>query len=222
MNAQQRPEPEAPRMLDAPAVLRRAPSQGSITRRRLAVVASKWLLPLAALLLLAVVAMWPELDRMMQAGRASMRRLLAVEGTAGRMLDPRYRGMDARGRPYTITADTATQAGAERVNLVNPKADATLQNGTWLLVQSHDGVFLQHSGLLDLSHDVVLYREDGTTLTSAAASVDLKQGAASSDQPTHAEGPFGTLDAPGFTLVDKGAVVQFPGPAHLLLNGAGR
>ena len=36
----------------------------------------------------------------------------------------------------------------------------------------------------------------------------------------HAEGPFGVLDAQGFTIVDKGTAVQFVGPAHVVLNGA--
>ena len=108
------------------------------------------------------------------------------------------------------------------MNLQVPKADVTLQNGTWLMVQARDGVYMQHAGQLDLSHDVILYREDGTTMTSDTADVDLKQGAAASSSQTHAEGPFGTLDAPGFSLVDKGAVVQFPGPAHMVLNGARR
>ena len=38
-------------------------------------------------------------------------------------------------------------------------------------------------------------------------------------EPTHAEGPFGSLDAQGFTLTDKGAAIEFTGPAHLVLNG---
>ncbi len=201
---------------------RRTPSQGAITRRRLAVRSSKLLLPLGALVLLASVALWPELNRMLQAGRNTLHALLAVEGTAGRMLDPRYRGVDARGRPYMVTADTALQDGPERVNLKAPKADVTLQNGTWLMVRSRDGVYMQHAGQLDLSHDVWLYRGDGTTMTSETADIDLKQGAAASNTQTHAEGPFGTLDAPGFALVDKGAVVQFPGPARMVLNGGGR
>ena len=33
------------------------------------------------------------------------------------------------------------------------------------MVQSKHGVFLQHSNQLDLSQDVVLYRDDGTTMT---------------------------------------------------------
>jgi len=30
--------------------------------------------------------------------------------------------------------------------------------------------------------------------------------------------PFGVLDAQGFTLTDKGAAIQFHGPARLVLN----
>ena len=51
---------------------------------------------------------------------------------------------------------------------------------------------------------MVLYRDDGTTLYTQSTSMDLKTGAAAGSQPVHAEGPFGTLDAQGFALVDKG------------------
>ncbi len=88
------------------------------------------------------------------------------------------------------------------------------------MLQAKDGVYLQHTSQLDLSHNVTLYRDDGTTLTTNSASIDLKNGAAAGAEPTHAEGPFGTLDAQGFTITDKGAAVQFAGPAHLVLNGA--
>jgi len=57
-------------------------------------------------------------------------------------------------------------------------------------------------------------------MNSATATINLKQGAATSADYTHAEGPFGTLDAEGFTMMDRGGVVQFHGPARLVLNGA--
>jgi lipopolysaccharide export system protein LptC len=78
---------------------------------------------------------------------------------------------------------------------------------------------MQHADQLDLSQDVMLYRQDGTILTSDTATLDMKRGAATSADFTHAEGPFGTLDAQGFTLVDKGGIIQFHGPAKLVLNG---
>ncbi len=76
--------------------------------------------------------------------------------------------------------------------------------------------------MLDLSKDVVLYRDDGTVMRTHTAAVDIKQGAASSNDKTHAEGPFGVLDAQGFMLTDKGAAIQFQGPARLILNGGGK
>ena len=199
--------------------VRKLPSPGGLARRRLLIRLIKWLLPTAALLLLASVVLWPEIGRMRDTTRLALSRAGATLG-ATTMTEARYRGVDDHGRPYTVTAATAQQDGPERVNLTFPKGDITLTNGTWLLLQSKQGVFLQHSNQLDLSHDVILYRDDGTTMTTASAAIDLKNGAAASGEPTHAEGPFGTLDAQGFTLTDKGAAIQFTGLSHLVLNGS--
>ena len=57
-------------------------------------------------------------------------------------------------------------------------------------------------------------------MTSSTATVDMRKGAVTSADYTHAEGPFGTLDAEGFTLLDKGGLMQFHGPAKLVLNGS--
>jgi lipopolysaccharide export system protein LptC len=98
----------------------------------------------------------------------------------------------------------------------------TLENGTWLNVTSKQGVYMRKDQQLDLSHDVVMYRDDGTTMTTAAATVAVKDGAASSNMPTHVEGPFGTLDATGFTTQEKGAMIQFWGPVRVELNGVSK
>ncbi len=198
--------------------MRRPPTPGNLARRRLVITLTKWLLPVGALLLLATIALWPEIDRMGDSARIAFKRVTNEIGGAT-VTNARYRGVDQQGRPYTLTAVTAQQDGVDRVNLTTPKGDITLANGTWLMVQSKLGVYLQHSQQLDLSREVTLYRDDGTTLVTASASVDMKNGAAASAEPTHAEGPFGTLDSQGFTLTDKGAAIQFNGPAHLVLNG---
>ena len=127
---------------------------------------------------------------------------------------------DARGRPYTMTATSAVQVSPQRIDMTAPKGDVVQENGSWLMVEAQRGVFVQHAGQLDLSGDVVLYRDDGLTLRTQSTAVDMKQGAAASNEQTHAEGAFGTLDAQGFALVDKGSVVQFTGPARLVLNAA--
>jgi len=202
----------------AAARIRQPPDAGGLARRRLVIHLAKWSLPACAMLLLATIALWPEIERMSDSARIAYQRASSEIGSA-HLTDARYRGVDEHGRPYTVTAATAQQVGPDRINLTTPKADITMADGTWLMVQSKRGVFLQHANQLDLSQDVTLYRDDGTTLTTNSASIDFRNGAAAGAESTHAEGPFGTLDAQGFTVTDKGAAIQFPGPAHLVLNG---
>ncbi len=202
------------------ALNRRAPNAARIARRSLLVTGTKWALPAAALVLLASIALWPEFARLRDQGRVAIRRVFNFEADGGKMRDARYRGVDERGRPYTLTADTAVQSGPLRIDLSEPKGDLLQEKGGWMLVQAHNGVFIQHAGQLDLSHDVQLYRDDGTVLRTESIAIDVKTSFAATNQRTHAEGPFGTLDAQGFTLVDKGAVIQFYGPAHLIVNQA--
>ena len=197
---------------------RQAPTAARMARRHALVTLTKWALPVAALALLSSIALWPELMRAKDQGRVAFRRAFSVEPDSARMKQPRYRSVDERGRPYTVTADWALQAGPQRIELTEPKGDLVPEGGGWLMVESRSGVFMQQQGMLDLSRDVVLYRDDGTVLRTETASVDVRQGVATSSDMTHAEGPFGVLDAQGFSLMDKGAVVQFQGPARLIMN----
>ena len=197
---------------------RNLPTPGRIARRRILITLTKWLLPLLASALLALVALWPELQRTTIHAKIGDGHLSGeVEG--GRMMDVRYNGVDEKGRPYTVTAESAKQVEPDRIALTMPKGDITLQNGTWLMVTARSGTYIQKLNQLDLQTDVTLYRDDGTMMKTGAASVDIKDGAAASSTPVHAEGPFGVLDAQGFTLMDKGETVEFAGPAHLILNG---
>jgi len=188
-------------------------------RRAARVRLFKFVLPVLALFLLTLVAMWPEIERSILRARAISAGIHFKSFANGIMVSPRFRGLDGRDQPYVLTADTAIRVSPERVNLIAPKGDLAMRGGDWLMVIAPYGVYQQRTDQLDLSGWVTLYRSDGTLLMTPSATVDVHQGVASSSEQTHVEGPFGTLDAQGFTLVDKGAVVQFQGPATLVLNG---
>jgi len=196
------------------------PAPRRIARRRFLITLTKWLLPMTAAALLASIALWPEIQDATLKARLTMSHVSGeVEG--GKLIDARYNGVDEKGRPYTVTAATARQIDPQRVALTTPKGDITLENGTWLMLTSKEGTYVQQLNQLDLVKDVTLYRDDGTTMHTESASVDLRAGAAAGSDPVHAEGPFGVLDAQGFTVMDKGTAIDFAGPAHLVLNGAG-
>ena len=213
--------PPRPRLrAEAPATTRerRVPTRADLQRRRLMVTATKYLLPVGALALLTTIAMWPEFDRARDEARLSFKQMAhAVSGAT--LSDARYRSVDERGRPYTITAVSADQISPERVDLSMPKGDLTLENGTWLMLQSRQGIYMQRAKQLDLSQDVTLYRDDGMTVRTETASIDLHDGAAAGADPVHVEGPIGTLDAAGFALMDKGDQIQF-GPGRAVMNAS--
>lgn len=198
--------------------VRPPPSRGAIARRRWAVGITKLLLPLLALGLLTLLAFWPEFSRDLDRTRLWLARG-AVVPENGLLTEGRYNGTDDHNQPYTLTAATARQIGPDRVDMTLPRADLSLQSGTWVMIQAARGVYVQKSGGLDLEGDVTLYRDDGMTVTTDTATIDVRAGVAVSNDRTHVEGPFGTLDAQGFTITDRGDVIRFYGPGRLHLNG---
>ncbi len=66
----------------------------------------------------------------------------------------------------------------------------------------------------------MLYRDDGTTLTPRPPRSTSSRAPPPAPRWCMSEGPFGTLDAQGFAITDRGAVIQFSGPGRLVLNSA--
>ncbi len=203
-----------------PTPYRRPPTAGGLARRRLLVAATKRLLPLVALALLGSVAMWPELSRIVD--HTVQRPADRLEAKTGQLVDATYHGADQRGRPYTLTASTAHEVVPGQVALVEPRGDIVMSAQSWLMVQGMKGMYLQHEDNLDLSDQVQLYRDDGMVMQTDSANVDFKNGAATGPDKVHVEGPFGTLDAQGFSLVDRGALILFHGPGRMVLNARSR
>ncbi len=79
--------------------------------RRRTVLWTKRLLPVVALLLLASVALWPEISADSISRGSLPQRRLSADVQAGKLLQVRYHGLDSRNRPYTVTADEARRSG---------------------------------------------------------------------------------------------------------------
>jgi lipopolysaccharide export system protein LptC len=195
-------------------------SSGSIIRRRVAVRLAKLLLPLGALTLLGAIALWPELDGAADRGRMAFRRATQATADAMRISGARFQGVDEQNRPYNLTANSAVQRDQTgMIDLAKPRADILLTNGAWMLLESQDGQYNRPESLLDLQGNVTLWHDNGTTLKTEAAHIDVHAGEAESDVATAAQGPFGTLTSEGFRLRERGQVVFFTGRSHVVLEG---
>lgn len=205
--------------LPPPSRERRPPSPGQLARRRLAVAVAKRVLPLAALGLLATIALWPEIESAGERGRIAFRQTTQVKPDALHVANPRYQGVDEENRPFTVTAATAVQTASEdMVELSLPRADLLLTDGGWIYLEAREGLYDKPQRRLDLAGAVTVHHDDGTQFTTARAAIDLGAGAAEGDQPVAAQGPFGTLNAEGFRLRDRGQVVLFTGRARVVLE----
>jgi lipopolysaccharide export system protein LptC len=180
----------------------------------------KILLPSVAALLMGIVVIWPQISGRDERFRVSFSALSAKEVDALTMLNARFFGTDDRNQPFSVTADSATEAskGALAVELEAPKADLMANDGTWLALGADSGVYSRPSNTLDLIGNVNLYHDKGYELHTSSARADLKLGTAAGDDPVKGQGPFGTLESQGFRLYDRGSRINFLGKAKLVLH----
>jgi len=179
---------------------------------------TKVVLPFLALALIGLVLAWPHLktDKSFSIGFSSAR--LAGETQPG-MDNARYVGTDQNRQPYSVTADLAriiSEAKGE-VDLDLPKADLTLDDGTWLVMTADTGRYQGEIATLELKGNVNLFHDTGYEITTQQLMVHLKTGMAEGDTVLTGHGPFGELKAEGIKLIDKGRVIYFTGPAQLIL-----
>ena len=179
-------------------------------------------LPSLAVVLLALVVVWPRLsfdDASFRLGFAS----LSPESVKTlSMINARYFGIDQNAHPYTVTSDNATQRDTEPdiIDLQVPKADFTSKSGANVFVEADRGYYHQKDQLLDLAGHVSLYHENGTELHTEEAHVDLKTNDAHGEVPVHGQGVEGLLEGEGFVMTDKGADILVTGHSALTLKGA--
>ena len=179
----------------------------------------KFLLPMLAVLLLALVALWPHLQTQDLRFRIGFTAADTSDLEEPSFVNPRYFGTDEDNQSFSITADLARNlvGNESTVDLEMPKADITLEDGTWLVLTANAGVYGRDVQLLDLAGAVNLYHDSGYEFSTETAKIDLLQGMASGDDSVRGQGPFGNLESEGFRIVDKGRTILFTGKSRIVL-----
>jgi len=179
----------------------------------------KVLLPVVAALLIILILVWPYLRSEDLRFRLSFAALTANQNEDPSMVNPRFLGIDKENKAYSITADLARNlaAGSSSVELEMPKADITLDDGTWLVLTANSGIFRQAKKTLDLTGAVNLFHDSGYEFKSSKAEIDLQKGVASGSEAVRGHGPFGEMQGEGFRLFDKGKTIIFTGKSKLVI-----
>ncbi len=179
----------------------------------------KILLPAAAAVFIMLLLAWPELTPGKDGVNLTLSELAIDQPEGITMLNARFTGLDGRNQPFLVTADVASQATDNEplINLELPKADITLEDGTWVALSARDGLYDREEQTVELVGQVSFFHDKGFELHTETASFDLDKGTAVSREPVTGQGVFGQIQATGFDSFDQGDRIIFSGPSRLLL-----
>jgi len=178
------------------------------------------ILPTIAVALVLAVALWPEFSKIEDAVTSTDIAIDLRDAERLTMTSPRYRSRDANGASYTVTADEAEQLQGTTgmIELRNPAADMTMEDGSWVMLQALSGEYWDKEERLELTGDVSLFHDAGYEFHTQQATIDFAAGRAEGHAPVTGFGAFGDIQSEGFAIEDRGAVIIFTGRAHMVLR----
>ncbi|MGQ0677051.1 MAG: LPS export ABC transporter periplasmic protein LptC [Rhodospirillales bacterium] len=176
--------------------------------------------PLIAGALIVLVAVWPHLMQRDERFRLGVSNVNIEEAATVRMIKPRFTGIDAANRPYVVTAEDAVQQPGDPsvVELLRPKGDITLANGSWVALMGDNGNYYKDLKVLDIHGRVTLFHDSGYEFRTQTARFDMNTSSAEGNERVDGQGPFGTLVAEGFRVTNRGAVVHFLGRSRMVIR----
>ena len=179
----------------------------------------KVLLPTVATALLLIVIIWPQLSEQNKAFEIGFKEIDKSAAENLRMEKARYTGVDQSKRPYSVTAEEAEQVDPQSpvIELMQPKADIVLLDGSWIADTAEVGSFNRATQFLELSGMVNMFHDKGYEFRTTSAVLDLRTGDAIGTEPVHGQGPFGHVQAESFIVRNRGERVEFHGKAQVII-----
>ena len=196
----------------------RRPKPPHLQRRIKIVAAMRLILPAIAALLLATLALWSRFGLDTTSFRLSMDGLDLNSLDTLSMNNAHFEGLDDKKRPFSISAEKATQVtqDADTIDLTELQADMTMKDGAWLSLTSDSGRLQRSKQLLDLLGQVNLFHDQGYELHTRDVHIDLAKNNAIGRSAVQGQGPSGELTAEGILILDSGQQVFFLGKTHML------
>ncbi len=144
------------------------------------------------------------------------------------LINPKFESIDKKSQPYKITADRAVQGSKNKdlIMLEHPVGVMTMQDGVRVTMRSDSGAYRQDSERFFLQGGVFLDHDQGYSLKSEEAHIDMRQNFAWSEKDVQGRGPDLSIDAKGVHANGNTGEIVFTGPAKLVLEdgfgGAGK
>lgn len=144
---------------------------------------------------------------------------LVVNGSKVTMEQPRLSGFTSDARAYELSADAAAQdfTRPDLVELRHLRAKVEMQDKTSIEMSAVTGLYDSKSETIKLERDIRLSSSNGYKGRLSKATVDIRKGNVSSDQPVELELLQGTLNANKLDITESGDLVRFHGGVTMIM-----
>jgi lipopolysaccharide export system protein LptC len=131
--------------------------------------------------------------------------------------DVKYDGKDDKGRPFSVTADSASHIDGDdrHISLRKPLADITMSSGAYVALTANDGVLDRDADIITLNGDVTLFHDNGLSFQTNSATINLKDKTAEGSDVVEGQNGDGELVSQGFRVLDDGDTIHFTGKAYM-------
>jgi lipopolysaccharide export system protein LptC len=183
------------------------------------VAVMKIALPLTAAATVALIFAWPRLFPSVSGARSSFGLIGVEELARSRMVNPRFRGVDDQGQPFSLSADVATPSPTDPdlTDLENPRGDMTRTDGSWISLTADRGTYDRTQRLLDLGGRVSVFHDDGYEMQTTQMHFDMATSIVHGDQAVAGQGPNAEFQSEGFRIEDRGMRVFLTGQARVVI-----
>ncbi len=133
----------------------------------------------------------------------------------------RYRGLTPSGRHYEITAALANEStdGSGRIDMDEPAALVTMQNGSIINLRSDVGIFNRQTDVVKMSGSVVVVQPDRKLrLDTEELEANLEAGEMHSDVPVLVQDVDRRINADSMRVYDNGALIIFGGTTKMIIK----
>ncbi|MEI8393266.1 MAG: LPS export ABC transporter periplasmic protein LptC [Rhodospirillaceae bacterium] len=179
------------------------------------VLALKIGLPLLAALMISLIFVWPRLSMQNNTGK--------IDKNQTSLVNARYFSHDRQNLPFSMLAKSATEVPgmAQLLDLVQPEAEMTRADGSWLTISSERGRYNQDDARLLMLDNVHVLRDDGFEFVTDEAEIDTKTGNAWGNHKVVGQGPSGEIRAEGFVATDHGQTITFTRSSKAAVQNGG-
>ena len=128
-----------------------------------------------------------------------------------------YDYKDEKGRPFSITADSASHIDGDdrHISFKKPLADIVMSNGAYVALAANDSILDREADIVTLNGDVTLFHDNGLSFQTDSATIDLNTTMAEGNDVVVGQNGDGELVSQGFRVLDDGDTIVFTGQAYM-------